>query len=121
MADKQIYGPLELPSGKKVKFRTPVGKDRVNVINMLKIDTDNFGSGVVLVDGYVAVKCITEIDGCSADKNYKDLYAEMSAEDLTFYQMVFSEVFGLNEEKKDQAKEAAKNLRQGLTSTDLSQ
>ena len=114
--DKQIFGPLELPSGKQVKFREPVGSDRVNVVQMLKIGMDNFGSGAVLVDGYVAVKCITEIDGNEVRDNYKNTYDSMKDEDLSFYQAVYTEMFGMNDDKKEQAKEAAKNLRSGQTS-----
>jgi hypothetical protein len=114
--DKQIFGPLELPSGKKIKFREPVGSDRVNIINMLKMSMDNIGSGAVLVDGYVAAKCITEIDGNEVRDNYKNTYDSMLDEDLSFYQAVYTEMFNMNDEKKEQAKEAAKNLRKGLTS-----
>jgi len=115
--EKQIFGPLELPSGKQVKFREPVGSDRVNVVQMLKIGMDNFGSGAVLVDGYVAVKCITEIDGNEVRDTYKNTYDSMKDEDLSFYQAVYNDMFGMNDEKKEQAKEAAKNLRRGQTST----
>ncbi|GMB00925.1 hypothetical protein [Pelosinus sp. IPA-1] len=114
--DKQIFGPLELPSGKQIKFREPVGMDRVSVVQMLKMGMDNIGSGAVLVDGYVAVKCITEIDGNEIRDNYKNTYDSMKDEDLSFYQAVYSEMFGMNDDKKEQAKEAAKNLRSGQTS-----
>lgn len=114
--DKQVFGPLELPSGKQIKFREPIGSDRVNVVQMLKIGMDNFGSGAVLVDGYVAVKCITEIDGNEVRDNYKNTYDSMKDEDLSFYQAVYTEMFGMNDDKKEQAKEAAKNLRSGRTS-----
>ena len=114
---KQIFGPLELPSGKKIKFREPVGADRVSVVNLLKMGVDNIGSGAVLVDGYVAVKCITEIDSSPVQDTYKNTYAEFKDEDLIFYVAVFSEMFGMNDDKKEQAKDAAKNLRNGLTST----
>ena len=117
MSEKIIYGPLELPSGMMVKFREPVGSDRVNVVNMLKMGYENIGSGSVLVDGYVAVKCIKEIDGDEIRKNYRDLYNEMKDEDLSFYQLVYNEMFGMNDEKRDKAKDAAKNLLSGLTST----
>ena len=117
MAEKLIFGPLELPTGKKVKFREPVGSDRTSVVNMLKMGVDNMGSGAILVDSYVAVKCITEIDGCPVQDNYKVIHADFGDEDLTYYQAVFTELFGMNEEKKEQAKEAAKNLRSRLTST----
>lgn len=120
MSEKIVYGPLELPSGVVIKFREPVGNDRVNVVNMLKMGFDNIGSGSVLVDGYVAVKCIKEIDGEEIRKNYRDLYDEMKEEDLSFYHMVYGEMFGMNEEKKDKAKEAAKNLLSGLTCTAIS-
>lgn len=113
----QVFGPLELPSGKKIKFREPVGRDRVNVVQMLKMSMDNFGSGAVLVDGYVAVKCITEIDGAAVTDNYKNVYDTLPDGDLSFYQTVFAELFGMTEEKRDRAKEAAAFLRKGQTYT----
>lgn len=113
--DKQIFGPLELPSGKRIKFREPFGSDRVSVVKMLKIGVDDFGSGTVMVDGYVAVKCITEIDGNPVNDNYRNVYDSFKDEDLSFYQAVYAEMFGMNDEKKAQAQEAAKNLRSGQT------
>lgn len=119
MVDK-IFGPLELPSGKKIKFRSAQGVDRVNVISMLKMSPDNMGSVVFLVDGYVAAKCITEVDGNKTDGDYKRLYDNMPEADLQFYQAVYTEMFGFSDDKRSNAKEAARFLLSGQTSTALS-
>ena len=120
MSEKIIYGPLELPSGKIIKFREATGVDRVNVINMLKMGLDNVGSGSVLVNDYIAAKCITEIDGEPVRQNYRETYENMGDEDFNYYSIVYQEMFGMNDEKRDKAKEAAKNLRSRLTSTAIS-
>ncbi|GMB00220.1 hypothetical protein [Pelosinus sp. IPA-1] len=115
--EQQNFGPLELPSGKKITFREPIGADRVNVVQMLKMSLDNMASGALLIDNYVAAKCVATIDSKTVDQaDYKRLFDNMSDEDVTFYQTVFQEMFGMNDEKRNNAKEAARFLRQGQTS-----
>lgn len=106
----KIYGPLELPSGKKVTFRAPKGIDRVNVISMQKITSDNMASATMMTDLYIAVKGIKSYDGKETDGNYMRLYDQMSSEDSDYYVFVWHEMFGLSEEKRNKAKEAASFL-----------
>jgi len=115
--DKQIFGPLELPSGKKISFREPVGADRVNVIQILRMGVDDVASGALLIDHYVASKCITDINGKTPDDNFKKRLDDMGDEDVQFYVAVFQELFGMTDEKRKKAKEAAAFLRKGQTST----
>lgn len=114
--DMVVYGPLELPSGKKIKFRAPVGKDRNNVLQMTQISADRALSDAMMVDDYLAAKCVTEVDGKQADGDYKHLFDSWSQKDILFYRAVFDEMFGLNEESRDKAKEAAAFLLKGQTS-----
>ena len=112
-----VFGPLELPSGRKVKFREPTGRDRVNVIQMAKMSMENVAGNSLLIDSYVAAKCLVEIDGKEPDPDYKRVYDMMPQADADFYQAVFTELFGMTDEKRASAKEAARFLRQTATST----
>lgn len=112
------YGPLELPSGKKIKFRAPLGRDRNNVLQMTQISADRALSDAMLVDDFLAAKCVTEVDGKPTDGDYKHLFDSWSQRDILFYRAVFDEMFGLNEESRNKAKEAAAFLLKGQTSTD---
>lgn len=105
-----VYGPLELPSGMKIKFRAPKGIDRTNVLQMLKIDSDNAVSGAILLDEYVKAKCITEVDGAAATGEYKNLFNDWDEADVNFYKAVCNEMFGNSQELQDKAKEAARFL-----------
>ena len=104
-----------LPSGSEVTFRSPFGADRVNVIQMLKMSLESIAGNTLMIDGYVAVKCITAYGGNPADGNYKTLYDSLPQEDLDFYLAVFEELFGMSKDKRAEAKEAAAFLRKGQT------
>lgn len=117
MPTEVIYGPLELPSGRKVKFRAPLGSDRTNVLQMTQISAERAISDAMLVDDYVAAKCITEVDGKATDGDYKRLTEKWPQRDILIFRAVFDEMFGMNEEARKQAKETAKNLLKGLTCT----
>ena len=104
-----------LPSGSEVTFRSPFGADRVNVIQMLKMSLESIAGNTLMIDGYVAVKCITAYGGNPADGNYKALFDALPQEDLDFYLAVFAELFGMTEDKRAGAKEAAAFLRKGQT------
>ncbi len=118
--EKVIYGPLELPTGVKIKFRAPKGGDRVAVLGMLKMSTDNIGSGVLQLDTLVAAKCITEVDGTPVAGDYKNLVNNMMGEDMDYFMHVYNEMFGMDDEKKEKAKQAAAFLLGKETSTDIS-
>ena len=118
MSDRIIYGPLELPSGKKVKFYAPLGSDRNNVLQMTQISAERALSDAMLVDDYLAAKCITEVDGKTSDGDYKRLFDDWTQKDISYYRAVYDEMFGLNGESRDKAKEAAAFLLKGSTSTD---
>jgi hypothetical protein len=118
--EQQTFGPLELPSGVKIFFRSPKGGDRVKVLQMLKLGTDNIGSGALQIDTLVAARCVTEYDGKAVAGDYKHLVDTIEGEDLDFFMLVYNEMFGMTEEKKDQAKERAAFLLGKGTSTDTS-
>lgn len=111
------YGPLELPSGMQIKFRAPLGADRNNVLQMTQISAERAVSDALLVDDYVAAKCVTEVDGKQNDGDYKRLMESWPQRDILFYRAVFDEMFGMNEESRNKAKEAAAFLLKGATST----
>lgn len=115
MAKEEIvYGPLELPSGKVIKFREARGFDRLNV---LSVQQNVQGQGAlvtqVLSDSFISVKCITEIDGAPVQQNYKDLYDELSESDLDYYEGIRAELFGI---KKETVKKQADFLRKSAIS-----
>lgn len=113
-----IYGPLELPSGMKIKFREAKGADRLNVLSVQQnVQGQNPVVLQVLSDAYIGVKCITEINGAAVQKNYKDLYEEFSEADLDYYDAMRTELFGITKEKRDAIKEKADFLRKSVTST----
>lgn len=112
------YGPLELPSGKKIKFRAPVGLDRVVVLqNMPPAGPDKFMTNSILADEYIRAKCVTEVDGVPADGKYKSLFDSWDALDIDFYGAVFNEMFGMTEVRRKKIKEAADFLSGAQTST----
>ena len=116
---KQLqFGPLTLPSGKKIKFRSPLGADRASVLQMMKMGSDNFLSSAFLIDAYVAAKCMTEIDGKPAEADYKRTYDCLEDEDANYFITVWQELFGMTEEKRQKAKEDADFLRKSLTCSD---
>lgn len=116
-----VYGPLELPSGMKIKFREARGIDRANVLMVHKdLAKENNLGNQILLDAYISIKCITEIDGQPPTQNYKGLYDDMSEADLDFYESVRREMFSITEEKRQKVKEAAAFLLGKPTSTDTS-
>ena len=118
MSEKMIYGPLELPSGLKIKFREATGADRLNVLSVQQnVQGQNPMVMQFLSDAYISVKCITEIDGNKVQKNYKDLYEEFSESDLDYYEAIRSELFGITKDKRAELKEKADFLRKSVIST----
>jgi len=116
----QIYGPLELPSGKKISFRQDRGIDRANVIQQQKIKADEFASAALVTDTLVAVKCIVEENGTAVSGNYRQMYNDMDGADLDYYTIVRNKMFGMTEDRKAQAEDAASFLLGKQTSTDSS-
>lgn len=117
MPEQQAYGPLELPSGKQIRFRAPIGADRANVLALMKITPERAISDAMLVDDYVAAKCLTEVDGQPTDGDYKHTFDKWPQQDILFYRGVFDEMFGLNEGARNKIKAAADFLLKGQTST----
>lgn len=117
MNNQLVYGPLELPSGKQIKFRAPLGADRTNVMQMAQISNDNAIADAMAIDDYMAAKCVTEVNGKSTDGDYKRLFEDWMATDIVFYRAVYDEMFGLNQEARAKAKETAAFLLKGQTST----
>jgi hypothetical protein len=115
--DNQIFGPLELPSGKTISFREGRGRDRANVIQAQKMTIDNMASASLLMDSILAVKCIVEENGVAVNGDYRRMFEDMSSGDLDYYMAVRQELFGMTEERKNKAKEAASFLLKKLTST----
>ncbi|TWH45894.1 hypothetical protein [Sporomusa sp. KB1] len=118
--DNQIFGPLELPSGKTISFREGRGRDRANVIQAQKMTIDNMASATLLIDSILAVKCIVEENGVAVNGDYRSMFEDMSSSDLDYYMAVRQELFGMTEERKNKVKEAASFLLSKLTSTDSS-
>lgn len=113
-----IYGELELPSGKKIKFREAKGADRLNVLSVQQnIQGQNPIVLQVMSDAYIGIKCITEINGAPVQKNYKDLYEEFSEADLDYYESIRSELFSVTKEKREEIKSKADFLRKNAIST----
>lgn len=118
MDDNKVFGPLELPSGKKIKFRAPKGIDRMNILQMTKIDSDNTVSGALILDEYVKAKCVKEVDDKAVTESYKTLMNDWLDSDITFYKLVFEQMFGKTEELQNKAKDAAAFLLGKPTSSD---
>lgn len=117
MPKQDIFGPLELPSGHKIEFRRPLAGDRVNITQMMDMSPEKLTAAALLIDEYVALKCITKVDGKPTDGDYKHLATNWEDGDVTFYKLVFNEMFGVKEETQAKAKEAARFLLSGGTST----
>ncbi len=115
MDENKVYGPLTLPSGKNIKFRAPKGIDRMNIMQMTKIDSENVVNGALLLDEYVKAKCVTEINGTPVTKSYKDVMSDWLDTDITFYKLVFEQLFGSSADLQQKAKEAAAFLLSGPT------
>lgn len=117
MPEQVIYGPLTLPSGRIVKFREPLGSDRANVLLMCQIKAERAISDAMLVDDYVAGKCITEVDGKAPGGDYKHMFDSWPQRDLLYYRSVFDQMFGQDEETRTKTKEVASFLLDGRTCT----
>jgi hypothetical protein len=117
MSKRVTYGPLTLPSGKTITFREPLGLDRVNVQAVTKIDEDNIIGSTMTIEANLRAKCVVSVDGKTTDGNYLNLFDDWTDGDMQFYMTVFNELFSMTDEKREEAKAAAKNLRQTLTST----
>jgi len=117
MPKQNTFGPLELPSGRKIEFRRPLAGDRVNITQMMDMSPEKLAAAALMIDEYVAIKCITKVDGKPTDGDYKHLAAGWDDEDVMFYKLVFNEMFGVKEETQARAKEAARFLLSGGTST----
>lgn len=109
--ENRTYGPLTLPNGNEIKFRTPTGKDRVDVIRMTQVKEDNLLGAGMLIDQYVKAKVIIEINGNKIDDDYRHIMDDWSLEDVDFYGAVYNELFGETEERKAKVKEVAGFLR----------
>ncbi|MFB5192795.1 hypothetical protein [Alicyclobacillus fastidiosus] len=119
MPEKVVYGPLELPSGKKIKFRRPTGLDRFNVSQTAAIKHDEIVSGTMRQQDYLRAKIITEVDGKPVDgTTYKTLFNDWDDLDIQYYQAVYTEMFGMSDARQEDAKEKAAFLLNNSTSTD---
>ncbi|GIM45962.1 hypothetical protein DNHGIG_15110 [Collibacillus ludicampi] len=118
MAQPIVYGPLELPSGKKIKFRRPTGLDRLNILQAMSISQEDAVKAGILMQTYLNAKVVTEVDGVPTDGNYLRLFNDWDDADITYYQAVFNEMFGLTEDKLAKAKDAAAFLLKSSTFTD---
>lgn len=107
MEEKRVFGPLTLPSGKVIKFREPLGIDKASVMQMVPISEENLINGAMLIDEYVAAKCITEIDGSSTTGEYKTLFDDWKNRDIAFYRRVYDKCVGMGAELQAEADKAA--------------
>ena len=114
----KVFGPLELPTGKKIKFRAALGSDRMNVIQMLKIDSDAVVSGALMIDDYVKAKCVVEVDGKEVQENYKELLNNWLDTDISFYKLVFDKMFNNQKEMEAKAEKAVAFLLNSQDSSD---
>lgn len=111
MREQTVYGPLELPSGKKITFRMPKGRDKVEVFQLLPLSESNMVSGAMLADMYLAAKCLVTVNDQPVPlESFKRLFDDWDDADVTFYQAVFNEIRGSTKEQLDRAKEAASFL-----------
>ncbi|MGG1600577.1 hypothetical protein [Paenibacillus naphthalenovorans] len=114
----KVYGPLTLPSGKTITFRKPKGLDRANVLDLVPIPDDRLVGGTLKVEEAIRAKCVLSVDGKPTDgTNFINLFNDWDDEDVQFYAAVYTEMFGMTEEKRDKAKEAARFLLNNSTST----
>jgi len=118
LAEAAIYGPLTLPSGKVIKFRSANGLDRLNVTQAVPMDQDNVVTGSILISTYVQAKVVTEVDEVPTGSNYKTLFNSWDDGDVQYYQAVYNEMFGMTEAKLEDAKSKAAFLLGNSTSTD---
>lgn len=119
MPDTIVYGPLELPSGKTIKFRKPMGLDRSNVAQMNAIGVDEVVSGSLRQQNHLMAKVITEVDGKTEDgTKFQTLFNTWEDVDIQYYQAVYTEMFGLSEQRQTDAKAKAAFLLKSSTSTD---
>ncbi|WCK55432.1 hypothetical protein PP175_05635 [Aneurinibacillus sp. Ricciae_BoGa-3] len=118
MADQKVYGPLNLPSGMQVYFRRPTGLDRANVMDTIEINDEQFTKGSIQVENGIRAKCLVKVNGVDPDVNFKNVFNSWDDGDIQFYTEVFVQMFGMTEEKRASAKQAAAFLLNSSTSTD---
>ncbi|SDI49132.1 hypothetical protein [Paenibacillus naphthalenovorans] len=119
MTANKVYGPLTLPSGKVITFRKPKGLDRANVLDIVPISDENVVGGTLHVEQALKAKCVVSVDGQPVDAtSFLNLFNDWDDDDVQFYATVHTEMFGMTEEKRDKAKEAARFLLGNSTSTD---
>ncbi|WP_299448198.1 hypothetical protein [uncultured Phascolarctobacterium sp.] len=107
--EKIYYGPLELPSGTVIRFRRPTGMDKILVTKKAKMSADRLND-LVLIQQFVAAKCITEIDDKPAGPDYQSTFESMDGLDWDYYYSLFDEMFAITDERKDEIKEKARFL-----------
>ncbi|MBL0387924.1 hypothetical protein JJB07_14885 [Tumebacillus sp. ITR2] len=87
------YGPLKLPkSGKEIFFREPTLGDKMEVLKANPITEENLASGNEVVGTYIALKCITTINGVQPTDSYKFFAANWPKADVDFFKAVFGKV-----------------------------
>lgn len=107
----KLYGPLELPSGRKIVFRAPTGRDRWEVLRLLNVNQANLVGAALLIDQYLRAKVVVEVDGQKVQEDYRHLFDSWPLEDVDFYAAVWAALFGTDEERAERAREAARFLR----------
>jgi hypothetical protein len=118
MADQKVYGPLTLPAGTVVYFRRPTGKDRSEVMTAIDFNDEQFMKGSIQVEQAIRAKCLVKVNGNAPEVNYLRAFDEWDDAEVQFYGEVFSRMFGMNEEKREEAKKAADFLLANSTSID---
>lgn len=117
MPKPQVYGPLELPSGRKITFRKPMRADRNNATISADIDALPYAIGMMQIEDLVKATCLVTDNGKEPDENPKRRFNDWTDDDVEFYVVVFNKMFGMNDEKVKKAEEQAAFLLNNLTST----
>lgn len=110
-------GPADLPSGKKIYFQEPTNQDRRQLAEGLYGEELLKSPGKM--DEALAYTCLCKVDdrdlnveGISWSKR-SDL---LSLKDGQYYQLLFSELFGVGKEDVEGVRAQAKKLRGGSVS-----
>ncbi|MDI6711466.1 MAG: hypothetical protein QME76_12430 [Bacillota bacterium] len=117
MTNPQSFGPLGLPSGRVITFRAPVGLDRAAVVQAMDLSPERLGAAALMMDELIAAKCVLTVDEKPVQDDYRRLFDSWPDADIQFYLLVHREMFGLTDEARQAAKDAARFLRSGSTST----
>lgn len=107
--EKVYYGPVELSGGTTIKFRRPTGMDKILVTKKARLNTDRLND-LVLIQQFVAAKCIVEINGASPGADYIAVMENMDGLDWDEYYMLYNEMFAVTEERTEELKEKARFL-----------